>query len=375
MYRFDPNSGEIRHLGDLTEICGEKGLKAIPQGKVHTSFAESGGKLFFATDVGYVGVHDNRGNNNPPPGYRRYPGGHFLSYDIAFGKFEDLGVAVPGEGVMAMAMDTKRERLYGLTWPSGYLVRYDLLSKALRNLGRVQLGGETWPAPGPAYRTICRSLAVDPDDGNVYFTRADGAILSYRYDSDTVGIVDAASLRKDYFGSYDPSSPDTMGYNWRQAVWYPPEKAIYGVHGNSGYLLRFDPRFRTVEVIERITSKASQASGMYDRFEFGYLGFTLGPDGHTLFYLTGGPIAAAEKRPPRPAAAGNEADDEEDFHLVTYDIQSREYADHGAIFLQDGQRPAAVNSIAVGKDGAVYTLGRIAENLQRRTDLIRVEYR
>ena len=29
MYRFDPATREIKHLGDLTEICGEKGLKAI----------------------------------------------------------------------------------------------------------------------------------------------------------------------------------------------------------------------------------------------------------------------------------------------------------------------------------------------------------
>ena len=29
---------------------------------------------------------------------------------------------------------------------------------------------------GATYRTICRSMAVDPDDGSVYFTTGDGAI-------------------------------------------------------------------------------------------------------------------------------------------------------------------------------------------------------
>lgn len=49
-------------------------------------------------------------------------------------------------------------------------------------------------------------------------------------------------MKKDYFGLYDPTFSGHMAYNWRQVVWYPPEKSFYGVHGNSGYLFRFDPR-------------------------------------------------------------------------------------------------------------------------------------
>ena len=52
-------------------------------------------------------------------------------------------------------------------------------------------------------------------------------------------------MKKDYFGLYDPTFSGHMGYNWRQVVWYPAEKAFYGVHGNSGYLFRFDPAART----------------------------------------------------------------------------------------------------------------------------------
>ena len=70
-----------------------------------------------------------------------------------------------------------------------------------------------------------------------------------------------------------------MGYNWRQVVWYPADKHIYGVHGNSGYLFRFDPKAERVEVLDRITSRPSKRSGMFDQFSYGYLGFTLGPDG------------------------------------------------------------------------------------------------
>src|SRR5689334_20515920 len=31
MYSYDPVTDKIQHLGDLTEACGEKGLKAIAQ--------------------------------------------------------------------------------------------------------------------------------------------------------------------------------------------------------------------------------------------------------------------------------------------------------------------------------------------------------
>jgi hypothetical protein len=44
--------------------------------------------------------------------------------------------------------------------------------------------------------------------------------------------------------------------------------------------------------------------------------------------------------------------------------------DHGAIFLENGDRPAYVNSIAVGKDGIVYTLSRMTENGVMGGDLI-----
>lgn len=44
IYSFDPAIEKIRHLGDLTDICGEKGLKAIPQNKSHVRFWEANGK-------------------------------------------------------------------------------------------------------------------------------------------------------------------------------------------------------------------------------------------------------------------------------------------------------------------------------------------
>jgi hypothetical protein len=373
MYSFDPASGQIKHLGDLTEAAGERGKKVVSQGKSHVTFVESKGKLYFATHVGYYSIIDGMEKMGiPPAGWQPYQGGHLLAYDMRSGKFESLAVAPRREGILTMNMDTSRGRIYGLTWPTGYFFRYDLARKDLKDLGAFFLQGEN--GKGATYRTICRSFAIDPRDGNVYFTTGEGAIHRYRYDSDSVETVAGDNMKKDYFGLYEPTSPGHMAYNWRQVVWYGPENAVYGVHGNSGYLFRFDPRAERVEIVDRITSEPSQRSGMFDQFSYGYLGFALGPDGRTLYYLTGGPIYREGKRVAgKESTAKGEAKGEENLHLVTYDIPARKYTDHGAIFFENGGRPLYVNSIAVGKDSTVYSLSRITEGGKTRTDLFSVK--
>jgi hypothetical protein len=308
---------------------------------------------------------------NPPSGYEPYPGGHLLAYDMKTGKFDDLGIAPHREGILSMNMDTARGRIFGLTWPTGRFFRYDLATRELKDFGPVCEQGED--GKGPTYRTICRSIAVDPADGSAYFTDGDGRIHRYRQGSDALEIVPGDDLRKDYFGLYDPTSPGHMGYNWRQVAWVSSQNMIYGVHGNSGYLFRFDPRAERVEVLDRITSLPSRRSGMFDQFSYGYLGFTLGPDGRTLYYLTGGPVYVDGKRVAgKSKTAMGESKGIENLHLITYDVPTGRYADHGAIVFADGQRPSYVNSIAVGKDGTVYALSRITREGKTRTDLMSI---
>jgi hypothetical protein len=374
MYSYDPATDKIAHLGDLTEAAGEKGLKTIPQGKSHVTFVESNGKLYFATHVDWYSVQgEHESMAPPPPGYKPYPGGHFLAYDMGTGKFENLAKAPAGQGIIAMNMDAQRGRMYGLTWPSGYFLRYDLKSQELKNLGPLYRDGEGGHA---TVRVICRALPIDPRDGSVYFTNADGDILRYRYDRDSIETVQGDNLRKDYLGTWNPLKGEDMGYGWRQALWYTPENAVYAIHGRSSYLLRFDPAAERVDVLQRLASEPTRRSGMYDDFHYGYLSFTLGPDGHTLYYLTEGAIVENGRRVnkyARPAGAppGARGERIEDLHLITYDIPAAKYTDHGAVFFSDGARPGLVNSIAVGKDGAVYCLTDIPGK-QRRVDLVRI---
>jgi hypothetical protein len=374
MYVCDPQTDKTEFIADLTEVCGEKDMRAVSQGKSHVRFYESKGKLYFATHIGYYEMIDGmeRLPVHAPEGFGLYRGGHILSYDLSAGKFEDLAIAPDGEGIITMEMDGERGHIYGVTWPKGYFIHYDLNRDTLMNRGLVSANGEAG-TPGKDYRVLCRSMFIDKRDGHVYFSTSEGDIFTYHPDSSLIRKVEGINLRLDYFGKYDPTDPGSMGYNWRAIVWYAPEGVAYGVHGNSGYLFRFDPLAPKVEIVDRITSELSKKSGMFDQFSYGYLGFQLGPDGETLYYLTGGPIYIDGKRVKGlDEIAMGAAKGLENLHLITYNIPNRKYIDHGPIFYEDGSRPTYVNSIAVGAHGDVYTLARFKHEGKEIEDLVKI---
>jgi hypothetical protein len=269
-----------------------------------------------------------------------------------------------------MTMDADRGHIYLISWPKGYFLHYDPGTGELHNLGKISASGEAG-TPGDDYRVICRSMVVDPRDGSVYFSTSTGEIKTYNPNSRTIRELEIVNMRLDYFGKYDPTRPGSMGYNWRRIIWHKESEAAYGVHGNSGYLFRFDPDEPTIEIVDRITSEPSQKSGMFDQFSYGYLGFELGPDGRTLYYLTGGPIYIDGKRVTgKDQIEMGGARGLENLHLITYNIQDHKYIDHGPIFYKNGERPTYVNSIAVGKYGNVYTLGRFENKEKIIEDLV-----
>jgi len=376
MYVFDPKNQKIDYLGDLTDICGEADDHCIAQGKSHVRFFEQAGKLYFSTHIGYYELIDgmDRLPINTPDGYGLYKGGHILSYDLTTGKFEDLAIVPNGEGMVSMTMDCVRGRIYGISWPTGNFIYYDIKSKQLKSLGKISGNGEDG-IPGADFRSLCRSLLVDPRDGTVYFSVSEGDILMYNPEWDAVKKLEGVDLRLDYFGKYDPTMPGNMGYNWRKIFWYDKEQVAYGVHGNSGYLFKFDPANRSIEIVDRIASELSKKCGMFDQFSYGYLGFILGPDKETIYYLTGGPIYENGKRiQGETEIAKGAAKGLENLHLVTYNIRKKEYKDQGPIFYENNDRPLYVNSIAVGDDGTVYTLARVDRNADTTvTDLISID--
>lgn len=345
VYRFDPQGdGRPELLGDLGEIVGEAGTRSIPQGKSHSQYYERDGKLYFASHYGYYKPSSNKEEpGETPPGYQPYPGGHFVSLDLRTGGFQDLAQAPPGEGILTMTLDRARGRLYGLTWPRGRFLRYDLAADQLSDLGPVSKGGEL--GDGDQYLCLCRSLEVDPRDGSVYFTNADGDIKRYDYQSDRVCST-GASLKRDIFGHWDFHTPGHQGYNWRKALWHERTARFVAVHPKSAFLVTFDPQTLEIEILERIAAHELRRNGRFEPFRYGYLGLGFGPDGDTLYYLT--------------ATYGLRAEDgrsvPEVLHLVTYSLRSGRLADHGVLRLEDGRYPTMTQSIAVHPNGRIYTV-------------------
>lgn len=356
IYSLNPSTGQITHVADLNTATGQGSVRAVAQGKVHVNFMEYQGKLYFSTHLGYYNQSSGIERTAVAPnGYKPYPGGHFVSYDLGTKQFRSLAIAPHGEGIIAFNMDGKRGRLYGLTWPSGDFLRFDLETHQLKDFGTFFVKGEAGKI-GSTYRAICRRIVLDPDNGNVYWTTGDGAIHEYVYKSDTVGTVPGVNLRKDYFGQFNPAE-HSMAYNWRAAVWNPNDHAIYAINGTSGYLFRFDPAARAVRVLRRLTSLPSQATGMFDQTPYGYLGLALDAPTNTLYYLTGSP--------PPPGAGSREGS-----HLITYDIATGRYTDHGEIMLDNGKPAGDEQAIVIGRDGTIYTLTQIHRDGRIVMDLI-----
>lgn len=375
MYMFNPASQQTKFLADLNDICGEDAKTTIVQGKSHVRFYEYNGKLYFSTHVGFYELIDgmDRLPETPPNGYGLYPGGHFLSYDLKTGDFEDLGVIPNGEGAVAMTMDQQRGQLFAISWPTGNFIHFDVNTGELRDLGPTSGRGEAG-TPGTDFRSLCRSMLVDPATGYAYFSTSEGDIFCYKPVDAFLEKMERVNLRLDYFGDYDPAFPGSMGYNWRKIFWHTDHKIAYGVHGNSGYLFQFDPKQQNLELMERLTSIPSRKSGMYDQFSYGYLGFILGPDQQTIYYLTGGPVYEDGKRIAGVAEiAKGAAKGIENLHLITYNIAKNEYNDQGPIFYENGERPLYVNAIAIGHDGTIYSLARINRRGREITDLISIK--
>ncbi len=376
MYRYDPAADKTEFLADLSEALGEKQQNYIAQGKSHTEFYEDEGKLYFSTHIGYYEMIDGSEHlpKTAPSGYKLYPGGHFLYFDIKTEKLTSLGIAPHGEGILTMSMDKKRKHLYGITWPMGYFIHYDLNKSQLKNLGKIDGKGETGVIDKD-YRVLCRSMFVDPRSGNVYYSTVNGDVFYYNPEEGALKKLSEVDLRLDYFGEYNPNGAGSMGYNWRKIFWHEKENVAYGIHGNSGYLFRFDPENQQIELVSRLTSEKSQESGMFDQFSYGYLGLTLGND-NTIYYLTGSPIYENGKRVKGVSKINmGAAKGQEHLHLITYNISEKKYTDHGGIFYEDATYPTYVNSIALDKDGNIYTLARFINQGKEIEDLIKIPFK
>ena len=319
LFRYNPRTGAVDMVGDLTDIVGEDRTKVINQGKVHGDIYELNGKLYFGT---HAGAYD-----------RTYPGGHFMSYDLKTGKFEDFGIGTPHQGLVAMSMDTKRGRMYAITWPGYSFLYYDINTKKT----------ERWyEAIAPVIQQGPRSLGIDPRTGNVYWHNMNENIYCFNYEKNEVETLKEPKFDAPMF--HIPLNPSVEAV-WRSIRWDDAMQRFYGVMYFSDWLISFEPKSGELEIIDRIASGPNRKSG---KTSYSTLAFELSADGKTVYY-----IAPDDKE--NPDGSGTESE----LHLVTYNIPLRRYVDHGVIELTDGRRPRYCQGLEVGKNGMLYIVAWI----------------
>ncbi|HQH69619.1 MAG TPA: hypothetical protein PK166_14565 [Candidatus Hydrogenedentes bacterium] len=340
-YIFNPATEAITLVGKLDEVLQEPAATHVPQGKVHTPLVEHQGKLWFATHTShYHGEFPEFDSKGKAP----YSGGRFMNYDLQTGQFTDVARGVPGEGIITMAMDTQREVLYGLTWPSGILLTYDIAKQEMRCWGGVQGRGE-WGEHPWEWDRVCRTLGVAPS-GEVYGSTMYGRIWKFdpaAYNAVTyIHGLDLARLPVSQ--SAVETQRGDFQYNWRVIDWNPATKSFWGITWETTTLFEFDPAANYLRTVDEMRPGAYR--GMPRNPEISQLGFMLGP-GNTLFYLAHGPEVALDGRP--AAQSG--------LYLLTYDIQREELTNHGPILSRDGRRVFFSESIAIGgQDEHIYTV-------------------
>ena len=331
MFKYNPKTDDVTMIADLNEVLGEDRTKMYPQGKVHSRIYEHNGKLYFGT---HAGSYHSDGKH---PELAHYPGGHFMSYDLAAGEFEDFGIGAPEQGLITVAMDKQRGRLYSLGWPDVVFCYYDMASDTIKSF-----------EPASSFET--RALALDPRTGNVYWPDSDGTIVYYHYAKDEIERLEKPRLDNRPFletpNEISDYGPESQQVAWRDILWSEAMQRFYGIILYNECLFSFDPLNGEFEIIDRMAAAPKRKSG---ETAYGSLAFDLSPDGKTVYYIAAGDVVDHPLKSTKIRQC----------HLVTYDIPLRRYVDHGIIELDDGRKPFADRSIAVGRDGNLFIAGWI----------------
>lgn len=337
IYRLLPGSDKPEFVCDLGEVIDGVIEKRIPQGKSHTPFFEYKGKIYVATHCSYYGGGEAEGKENPAPppaGYKGYSGGRFLSLDPVTNETCVLASAPEGEGIITMGMDTVNGICYGLTWPSGLLLVYNVNRNTLKNCGKVAFDGEI--GKGERYSCLCRIFANDPKTGRAYFTRSDGALFSVDASGEVV-CEEWCNLKREAFGYFDPTKGGHQGYNWRYLTYSEKYGCYFGIHGKSGWLFAFDPSEHRFEVIDRIPSDYCRRTGCFEDFRYGYMALTVDPrDPDTICYISGYREPGADHPYLTP---------------ITYSLKDHRITDHGYLKLEGIGFPENIQTLAVTAEG------------------------
>ncbi len=120
LYRFDPRTGQF-------QSCGYNKVADEYEVKIHRSLElDDDGTIYGATAC----LHDL-------DEYLNAPGGAIFKYGPSSGKIEKMGIPIPHEYIQTISLDKKRKIIYGITYPSSRVFRFDLHTQITKDLGLI----------------------------------------------------------------------------------------------------------------------------------------------------------------------------------------------------------------------------------------------
>lgn len=331
---YDPATQTFARPFDVGSVTGVKTGPdgELSHGKIHTPFFENDQVLYFGTGYGPAGykAHSQR---------KPYAGGCFVAFDQKSGEAKVVGRAPVKEGIMTLEPDFSRNCLYGITYPNGLLLRCDIDTGEVVELGAVD-DQFIERASMPAFIDVVRCLVVQPDTGIVYGSRLDGAI--WQYDPAKGKISETGlNVKQGIVGEADEGA--LASSQWRMAALSPDKEKIYATHQGTTSLFELNLKTKSITPLARLCTDAD-LNGKGD-LRGSRLAFLL-EDG-MIHHLPHGPVVNVEGRELNPTYQ---------VHYVTYDLATKKRTDHGPLMASGGRRICHADTLAMLPDGRLFSL-------------------
>jgi hypothetical protein len=268
--RYDPETGKIEYLIECGPAIGEPPDNGrAPQCKIHYCLIPSSdGLLYCATHASGppIGHPFWRPWNTWDDPERRFAGSFLFTFDPRTDSVDNFGIGPQREGTRALALDEKRGKLYGITWPRNHMFVFYIQSRQYVDLGRI---GEINP----------QAVWLDRD-GNAYTTDDYGYFLR----------IDAETNRIEQLNTKCPHEPHTRG--WHNVAYdvipSPDGRYFYGCDwGYESHLWRFDPYAGSDGKVESL-GRALGSSELKTEFEmerYNVRGLVFGADAKLYFCM------------------------------------------------------------------------------------------
>jgi sugar lactone lactonase YvrE len=302
LYTFNPRTKEFRSLR-YHEANGAEKYDV----KVHRSLCLDDDGIIYGATAGLHGV----------PEYNQAPGGKIFRYDPLKDKLEILAIPLPHLYIQTITLDSKRKIIYGCTYPTAHLFRYDIKTNETRDLGLMGFPPHRPVVDAEGNLWACFHNDYPPSNPGL-------ELLKYNPDEDRV-----------YYGPWPKSC--RMVRKQIDDMVLGPDGLVY-IGTVTGELLRLDPKVSEMEYL----GKPFHSTRMDVKF---------GKDG--LLYLCSG-----YGRHPEGGVGGK------DTGVFTYDVDTGKFDFLGYIFDKERKEGnVMVHDIAVTEDKIVYVAE--SDNLTR----------